>query len=241
MSASDGEDEREAKRKKYLSLSKDLLGKAAKLPPGTSKTMFLQKAKNAKAMADALGYSTNKADKDEQPSSQPVEISHASSESAEELVRLVNWAYRGKDGREGWTGEMRFIDGIRIDMPAMLQALEDPKATVFVASCQERPVGCIKVEKVAEDMAEVGMFAVDPDMQSKRIGSSLLQTAEEFAREALGARKATMFVLENRGDILSWYLRRGYKRTEETAPFPEDQNVGKPKIKLQFVRLEKDL
>eukprot|EP00960_Hanusia_phi_P061756 764932-Hanusia_phi.AAC.5 len=137
MSASEGGEGKDAKRKKYLSLSKDLLGKAAKLPPGTSKNMFLQKAKNAKAMADALGYSANKADEVEQPTSQHVEISEATSELAQELVQLVNWAYRGKDGREGWTGEMLFIDGVRIDMPSMLQALEDPKTTVFAAYCHE--------------------------------------------------------------------------------------------------------
>ena len=34
-----------------------------------------------------------------------------------------------------------------------------------------------------------------------------------------------MFVLENRGDILSWYLRRGYKRTEETVRACEAEMV----------------
>eukprot|EP00960_Hanusia_phi_P023178 684737-Hanusia_phi.AAC.2 len=232
-----------------------------------------RKAKIARAMADSHGKSVIRSGKDRQQEGQAegtggvwskqrgsrhVQISEAKLEVAEELVQLVNWAYQGKQGREGWTGVTLFIDGFRIDMSGMLKALADPKTTILAAFCHEwghRPVGCIKVEAGAGDVAEIGMFAVDPDLQSKRIGSSLLRAAEEFARDVLKAKQTTMFVLDNRSDILSWYSRWGYEQTEETvkltcrelavlrsceAPFPEDdQSMGRPKMKLRFVKLNK--
>eukprot|EP00286_Rhodomonas_abbreviata_P007677 CAMPEP_0181325158 /NCGR_PEP_ID=MMETSP1101-20121128/20769_1 /TAXON_ID=46948 /ORGANISM="Rhodomonas abbreviata, Strain Caron Lab Isolate" /LENGTH=83 /DNA_ID=CAMNT_0023433433 /DNA_START=333 /DNA_END=584 /DNA_ORIENTATION=- len=59
---SEGEDKkddpaaREERRKKYSLLSRELMMKGKKMPPGPAKNSVLAKAKNAKAVADALGY-----------------------------------------------------------------------------------------------------------------------------------------------------------------------------------------
>lgn len=263
----------------------ELITKANKLPPGNSKTRFLQHARNAKAMADALSYRAEpvkpkqaamdaamayKAAKEAKeaaatqtasssassspPQNAPAvaagrpkkeriqfDIVSAQVEMTDQLTDVVNWAYRGKSGQQGWTGEMDFIDGIRISAEDMRKTLLGGDAAVLVAKHKERLAGCIKVEQLDSGEAEVGMFAVDPDFQSCGVGSALLDAAHDFAEEVLDAKETCMMVLDNRLDIIAWYKQRGYVATDETAPFPEGLNVGKPKQKLQFVKLKRQV
>eukprot|EP00961_Rhodomonas_salina_P161271 2170996-Rhodomonas_salina.1 len=56
-----GELTKEEKFQKYQQLFKELMVKAQKLPPGSvSKRAYMTKARNAKAMADALAYNKDK-------------------------------------------------------------------------------------------------------------------------------------------------------------------------------------
>ncbi len=118
---------------------------------------------------------------------------------------------------QGWTGEMEFIDGIRISAEDMRKTLLAGDAAVLVAKHKERLAGCIKVEQLDSGQAEVGMFAVDPDLQSCGVGSALLDAAHDFAEEVLDAKETCMMVLDNRLDIIAWYKQRGYVATDETV------------------------
>jgi len=120
---------------------------------------------------------------------------------------------------QGWTGEMQFIDGVRISAEDMRKTLQGNDAVVLVAQHKERLAGCIKVEQLDNGDAEVGMFAVDPDLQSCGLGSALLDAAHHFAEEVLGAKETCMMVLDNRLDILAWYQARGYVVTDEKVFF----------------------
>ena len=249
-----------------------------------SKQRYLMQARNAKAMADALGYSAEpvnpkqaaldaaqayKEAKEKKEGSGAglaaanstapaavtdpatpvrarakkanvqVQIASAQPEMAEMLTDVVNWAYRGKSGEQGWTGEMDFIDGIRISLEDMKKTLEGGEAAVLVAAAGEQLVGCVKIEPLDTGEAEIGMFAVDPDFQSCGVGRALLNAAHEFALEVLEVSETVMMVLDNRQDIIAWYESNGYQVTKETAPFPKGLNVGVPKRDLQFVRLRR--
>lgn len=256
---------KEQKLKKYRQLQMELITKAQKLPPGSaSKTRYLMQARNAKAMADALGYSAEpvnpkqasfdaavaykaaKGDVEEaaappRPKKEKIsfEIVSAQPEMADQLTDVVNWAYRGKSGEQGWTGEMEFIDGIRIALEDMRKTLAD--SVVLVAVHGDRIAGCVKIEQLDSGEAEVGMFAVDPDFQSCGVGRALLDAAHDFAGEVMDAKETVMMVLDNRQDIIAWYQTCGYEPTSETAPFPKGLNVGVPKRELQFVRLKRQV
>ena len=81
-------------------------------------------------------------------------------------------------------------------------------------------------------------------MQGSGIGGALLGAAERHAASVMGAQTAVLWVISSRADILDWYeRRRGYTRTEQTAPFPgAEANVGTPLSGgIEFVRLEKRL
>mmetsp|Transcript_21613 Transcript_21613/g.30281 ORF Transcript_21613/g.30281 Transcript_21613/m.30281 type:complete len:170 (+) Transcript_21613:30-539(+) len=43
-----------------------------------------------------------------------IRIVPASMELADDMLQVINWAYRGKDGVEAWTGEAHLLSGVRI-------------------------------------------------------------------------------------------------------------------------------
>ena len=70
----------------------------------------------------------------------------------------------------------------------------------------------------------------------------MLAAAEDWARQR-GGKRMRMSVINLRGALIAWYLRRGYAKTGETEPFPYgDDRFGAPlRDDLCFVVLEKDL
>jgi ribosomal protein S18 acetylase RimI-like enzyme len=92
-------------------------------------------------------------------------------------------------------------------------------------------------------VAQIGMFAVRPTLQSRGLGSALLAEAERVARAELAAGHAEMTVIEQRLDLLPWYERRGYRRTGATEPFPYgNPRFGLPRRPdLRFLVLAKPL
>jgi GNAT superfamily N-acetyltransferase len=88
----------------------------------------------------------------------------------------------------------------------------------------------------------LGSLSIEPRQQDRGLGRELLAAAEDWVRErgGLGIR---MTVVNVRGTLISWYIRRGYVLTAETEPFPYgDNRFGIPKRgDLQFVVLRKNL
>ena len=177
--------------------------------------------------------------------------------TAERMATVVNWAYRGKnpEGDESaWTGERHLLSGTRTtasDVLGMLRAADDEGAAaraIFLATRSDECLGTIQVEAGPSSSdggkeAEVGLFSVDPDLQGQGVGKALLRTAEQHATKQMGAELAVLWVITSRAELISWYERLGYVRTEKTVPFPTDANVGVPVdgMSLEFVRLEKPL
>ena len=79
-------------------------------------------------------------------------------------------------------------------------------------------------------------------LQNRQLGRTFLAAAEDFARDRSG-KKVRMTVLHLRDALISWYERRGYRKTGETVPFPYgDDRFGKPlRDDLHFIVLEKEL
>ncbi len=85
---------------------------------------------------------------------------------------------------------------------------------------RERIVGIILFHEVEDakgpewfaraDVDSFSQFAVDPDVQGKGIGQILLETVERRAREA-GAKELGLSMAEPDGQLMSFYLRRGYR------------------------------
>jgi ribosomal protein S18 acetylase RimI-like enzyme len=161
------------------------------------------------------------------------------------VVALVNSAYRGESSRAGWTTEADYLGGQRTDAETLRAELAaHPGAVVLVMRDEEGGplIACVRLEPVDEHAWYLGMFTVEPRMQNRRLGRSLLDEAERFVASR-GARVMRMSVIGLREELLGWYERRGYVRTGKTRDFPYgDPRFGEPRGQdLTLLVLEKPL
>lgn len=158
------------------------------------------------------------------------------------IVALTQSAYRGQSSRAGWTTEADLLDGQRIDALAVRECIERARSRIVFA---ERDGALIASAHVAVDdgAGYFGMFSVRPDAQGGGIGRQMLAEAERIARDEWQQATMRMTVIDVREELIAWYLRRGYRRTGITKPFPYgDERFGIPRRDdLRFAVLEKPL
>jgi len=167
-------------------------------------------------------------------------ISPLANDKMEELIILVNSAYRGESSKKGWTTEADLLGGIRTDQKSMQALIQKPGSVMLTASDEfNRLVACVYLQQQGHQLY-LGMLTVAPDIQAKGIGKQLLLAGEKYARE-IGCISVIMTVIDIRHELIDWYKRKGYQSTGETKPFPADPAFGIPKQPLQFIVLEKKI
>ena len=157
-------------------------------------------------------------------------------------MSLVQSAYRGEISRKGWTTEADLLGGQRTDADEIASVLRDPAAQMVLAYNDSQILGCVLLRD-EKGTAYIGMLAIRPEQQAQGLGRQLLQQAEQIAAGEFKAQRARMTVIIQRENLISWYVRRGYRITNQREPFPYgNPRFGLPKRPdLQFVVLEKDL
>ncbi|SFS46562.1 GNAT family N-acetyltransferase [Brevundimonas viscosa] len=167
----------------------------------------------------------------------------ATADDVPALHGLVHGAYRGESARRGWTHEADLLDGNRIDLPTLKAIVADPTQAVLLAERDGRLLGCVQVTDKGRGLAYLGMLTVAPALQGEGLGRSLISAAEAEARGRFGAGKMEMTVIVQRTELIDWYVRRGYRPTGETRPFPAaDPRFGTPRRNdLAFMVLERAL
>lgn len=164
----------------------------------------------------------------------------ARADDAASITALVNSAYRGDSGRQGWTTESDLLDGTRISLDTVRELLCASDCTVLVAQAAGHLLGCVELRPDGNRLY-VGMLTVSPEAQGKGIGSRLMEAAGHHAR-ALGLRSLVMTVISVRHELIAWYARLGFRPTGETRAFGfADESFGIPRMPLEFAVLEKPL
>jgi len=136
-----------------------------------------------------------------------------------QLHPVVERAYRGDSARAGWTHEADLVTGERTDIDT-LRSLLDGDSRLLIALDDETAIGCVNVSSRGDGLAYLGLLCVDPTLQAGGIGKQLLAAAETTAREAFGAARIEMTVIDRRAELIGWYVRHGYAPTGEARPFP---------------------
>lgn len=156
----------------------------------------------------------------------------------EELVRLVNSAYRGESSKKGWTTEAELLDGVRTDKTAIASIITARNSLIKICrSGDESLIGCVYLH-IDKSTLNLGMLTVSPTLQGKGIGKVLLKEAENYAKQN-DCTAIEMTVIEQRTELLAWYNSKGYLPTGETKAFPDDPAFGIPKQPLRFLVLRK--
>lgn len=175
-----------------------------------------------------------------------MQIRPAAPADAQTVADLVQTAYRGESGRRGWTTESDLLDGQRIDVDGVRAIIDGADSEVLVVRDDDggddgRIVACAEVRRFDEHTGYFGLFAVDPDRQNTGIGRELLASAERFARETWHSDTMRMTVIDSRTELIDWYDRRGYQRTDEVVPMPPEVLADARRPGLQFAVLTKPL
>ena len=155
------------------------------------------------------------------------------------LAALINSAYRGEGSKQGWTTEADLIKGeLRTDEPALLELMEADDS-VFLKYLNEQGgiEGCVFIQKISDRMY-LGMLSVSPTQQAKGIGKQLMMEAQIHARQ-WGCGRIFMRVISIRHELINWYEKQGYYKTNQTEPFPRDTRFGVPAQPLEFMIMEK--
>ncbi len=157
------------------------------------------------------------------------EFRPATAHDVQQVVELIESAYRGDASRAGWTTEADLLGGQRTDQLEIEEILANPKARLILCCSGETLMGCILVRN-DEGSAYVGMLAVSPPYQRRQLGRQLLAEAERVAQREFHAQNAKMTVIAQREDLIHWYVRRGYTVTRRREPFPYgNSRFGLPK------------
>jgi ribosomal protein S18 acetylase RimI-like enzyme len=159
----------------------------------------------------------------------------------EKLSDLVNSAYRGDSSKKGWTTEADLLGGQRTD-PESLKNMISGNQIILLAMDVDNFVGCVYLKNEGKT-SYLGMLTIHPGLQSGGLGRQLLHNAEGYVVNEWCAQKMRMTVISVRSELISWYERRGYRRTGHMEPFPYgDEKFGLPKRDdLEFEVLEKTL
>jgi predicted N-acetyltransferase YhbS len=154
-----------------------------------------------------------------------VRIRLAADHDAKEIMSVINAAFR--------QAESFFIDGDRINTESMQSLME--KGKFLVADDGGSVAGCVYVELRGEH-AYLGLLSVDPERQKVGLGSTLMNAAEEFCKNA-GSRFMDLRIVNLRRELPEFYRHRGYAETG-TAPFTPGINS---KLPCHFVEMSKPL
>lgn len=169
-------------------------------------------------------------------------IKLASSDLAPEISALVNSAYRGESGAQGWTTEAGLLKGLRTDSERVHDLIAARGNAVLVKVIDGKVEGCVHLEKKDASTAYLGMLTTNPSAQAKGTGSELLKAAEDYAKKTWETHKIEMTVIDSRQELIAYYVRRGYRITNEKRPFPSDPRFGVSLVGvIEFVVLEKNL
>lgn len=172
-----------------------------------------------------------------------IEFTQADDSHIEDLVDLVNSAYRGDSSKEGWTTEADLLDGQRVDADGLRALINKEDSVILIAEDDDNGdlLGCVHLEKQASK-CYLGMLTVDPTLQSQGIGKMLLGESEALA-QFWDCTNIFMTVISVRTELIAWYEKHGYRKTGEKKPFPYgDERFGIPKVQgLEFIILEKKI
>jgi ribosomal protein S18 acetylase RimI-like enzyme len=158
-----------------------------------------------------------------------------------QLLVLLNSGYRGEVSKQGWTTEAHIISGeVRTTATALQQLILQPGSVFLVVQNQSSElVGCVNLQQ-HNNKLYVGMLCVQPLLQGKGTGKQLLFAAEAYSKQRQ-CGVMYMKVISVRKELISWYIRHGYKDTGLTEPFPTTTDAGIPTQNLFFAVLEKNI
>lgn len=151
----------------------------------------------------------------------------------QEIVALINAAYRGESSRAGWTTEADLLDGVRTTTQEIASLIKREDAFMLIGVLNDQIVACIccELQMIAgHPTAHFGMIAVKPHLQNRGYGSEMIRAAEAMTARQWRVAGFHMTVISIRSELISFYERLGFLRTGEFKDFPVQPDLWQPKV-----------
>ncbi|KAI9015743.1 acyl-CoA N-acyltransferase [Phycomyces nitens] len=165
----------------------------------------------------------------------PVSIDDIS--AAEHIRDTINTAY---SSQKSWTREGDTIAGDRATTEMVVQLITQQGNPNHLLCAFEGSVVVGTVMVQLEDMqpneAEIRMVSVHPSYQSCGMGRRLVDASTEFIR-SLDRNVMSIRVLENRTDVMQWYVRLGFVATGDRMNVLDESLLKVPGV--TFVKLSR--
>lgn len=148
----------------------------------------------------------------------------------DDIIQLVESAYRGESSRQGWTTEADLLDGGRTFKEEVSSIISEADNKIILVEEVKQLRASVHIKKLTKNRAYIGMLAVSPAKQNQGIGKALLNYIEKLVVEKFKCSEIEMTVIRQRQELIAWYEKRGYQLTGEARDFPYgDERYGIPK------------
>lgn len=170
----------------------------------------------------------------------------ATVEDAESLETLINTAFCDDQTTEVFLSTDHATVAVA-SAASLANAITKPEVIVLVATDPQDGslVAHCSLRMMGDGItAWFGLLAVDVARKNRGLGSQILDYAENYARQELGAKRMAFNVVNTRAGLIAWYMRRGFQPTGSTEPFPYDAHDdvrGLLRNDLEFLLFAKDL
>jgi N-acetylglutamate synthase-like GNAT family acetyltransferase len=152
-------------------------------------------------------------------------IKRASRADSRRITDLINQAF-GK-------AEHFFVEGDRITEAEVFDHLRN--GAFLLGERDGNLDGCVYVEPRGA-RAYLGLLSVNPSIQQRGTGSSLMNAAEDYCRK-LGCQFMDIKIVNLRTGLPDFYRKRGYVESG-TSPFPAEVET---KMPCHFIDMSKQL
>jgi predicted N-acetyltransferase YhbS len=171
---------------------------------------------------------------------------YARRHDAPALVDLIERAYRNPETAGAWSSEAHLLKGPRTSAEEVTTLIDREDSRFLIAEQDSRMVGCCLLQGHdaggdSLNAAYFGMFAIDPGIHGGGLGKAVIAEAERRVHDLWRTRQMVMTVINLRTELITWYERRGYRRTGATLPFPFSETSGETTRDFHLVEMRKDL
>jgi GNAT superfamily N-acetyltransferase len=148
-----------------------------------------------------------------------IKVRIAGPTDVDELVRVINAAYRVEDF---------FVDGDRTNADDVRHRMSEAGGLFLVIDADTRGSLLASVHvHVRDTEGHFGLLAVDPARQGRGLGRVLMDAVEAHCRAA-GCEELTLDFVNLRAELPGFYARLGFTLTGETAPMPSTERLRRP-------------
>ncbi|OTB13138.1 hypothetical protein K445DRAFT_320325 [Daldinia sp. EC12] len=135
------------------------------------------------------------------------------------LVGIINAAYAETEAGIFKPG---YIRTSAQDVAGLIRSGQLATASQLATPSSSRaPLGCISIRKLSDTSAELGLFAVMPELRGNGLGRDLLKFAEQWCLEKLGGPGVAVAQLDLlfpthfehpfKMRLQKWYTKQGYR------------------------------